>query len=262
MSRTPESFDLIVLGTGEDVVQRLVTHTREIGVDLRLDNHVTSIEPAGTAYRVHVETPTGAEIVEADLVVHGAGRIPDTERLDLQEAHVEVDGCGAIKVNEYLQSVSNSRVYAAGDATLPPGSLPLTPVAAYEGTIVASNLIHGNGKTPDYRGTPSVVFTIPPLASVGLTEAEARSQNLDVRVKMEDTADWFSNRRVREPVAMFKTIIEAGTDSVLGAHLLGPHAEELINLFALAIRHRLTATDLRHMIYAYPTSTSDVAYMS
>lgn len=245
----------------QDVVQRLVAHTREIGVDLRLDNTVTGVELDDTTYRIHVETPDGMAVVEADLVVHGAGRVPDTERLDLEKAHVEVDGHGAIKVNEYLQSVSNSRVYAAGDATLPPGSLPLTPVAAYEGTIVASNLIHGNEKTPDYRGTPSVVFTIPPLASVGMTEEEARRQNLDVHVKTENTADWFSNRRVHQATAMFKTIVDAGTDHVLGAHLLGPHAEEVINLFALAVRHRLTATDLRHMIYAYPTSTSDVAYM-
>lgn len=258
----------IVLGRGaplahfdQDVVQRLIAHTRGIGVDLRLDNNVVGVEPDGSAYRIHVETSNGAEVVEADLVIHGAGRVPDTKRLELHKAHVEVDGRGGIRVNEYLQSVSNPRVYAAGDATLPPGSLPLTPVAAYEGTIVASNLARGNEKTPDYSGTPSVVFTIPPLASVGMTEREARQQDLDIRVKMEDTASWFSNRRVHQPATIFKTIVDAGTNHVLGAHLLGPHAEEVINLFALAVRHRLTATDLKHMMYAYPTSASDVPYM-
>lgn len=131
----------------------------------------------------------------------------------------------------------NPRVYAAGDAALPPGSLPLTPVAAHEGLVVASNLLHGNRKTSDYRGIPSVVFAVPPLARVGLTEAEARNRQLAVRVKSEDTGTWYSNRRVRETTGMFKTIVEEGTDRVLGAHLLGPHAEEVINLFALAIRH-------------------------
>jgi glutathione reductase (NADPH) len=140
-------------------------------------------------------------------------------------------------------------------------SLPLSPVAAYEGLIVGSNLLHGNRRTPDYRGIPSVVFTVPPLARASLTEAEARTQQLPVRVKSEKTGSWCSNRRVRETSGMFKTIVEADTGRVLGAHLLGPQAEEVINLFALAIRHGLTAAALRHMVYAYPTSPSDVAYM-
>jgi glutathione reductase (NADPH) len=200
-------------------------------------------------------------LLAADLVVPAAGRVPKTRQLDLAAANVKTDERGAVEVNEYLQSVSNPRVYAAGDATLPPGSLPLTPVAAHEGLVVASNLLHGNRTKPDYRGVPSVVFTVPPLARVGLTEAEARRQQLDVRVNAEATGPWFSNRRVRETAAMFKTIVEAETDRILGAHLLGPHAEEVINLFALAVRHGLTARSLKHMIYAYPTPSSDVPYM-
>jgi glutathione reductase (NADPH) len=84
---------------------------------------------------------------------------------------------------------------------------------------------------------------------------------LKVRVKSEDTSEWFSNRRVNETAAMYKTLTDEQSGRVLGAHVLGPHAEEVINLFALAIRNNLTATDLAHMIYAYPTSASDVAHM-
>lgn len=105
------------------------------------------------------------------------------------------------------------------------------------------------------------MFTVPPLARAGLTEAEARAQQLAVRVKSEETGNWYSNRRVRAPAAMFKTLVEADTGRVVGAHLLGPQAEEVINLFALAIRHGLTAAALADMIYAYPTSASDIAYM-
>ncbi|MEO6865916.1 MAG: FAD-dependent oxidoreductase, partial [Gemmatimonadaceae bacterium] len=188
-------------------------------------------------------------------------RIPKTKQLELSRANVTVDERGSVTVNEFLQSVSNTHVYAAGDCTLPPGSMPLTPVAGHEGIVVASNLLHGNSKKPDYRGIPSVVFTVPPLAAVGLTEAEARGQGLSVRVKCENAATWFSNRRVSESAAMFKTVVENGTDRVLGAHLLGPDAPDVINVFALAVRHGITATDLKHMIYAYPTSTSDVSYM-
>ena len=245
----------------QDLVQRLVTHTRTLGVDVRLNAPATAIEAGRGGYRVHFRGARGDETLEADLVVHAAGRVPKTRELDLGTANVRTDARGAVEVNEYLQSASNPRVYAAGDAALPPGSLPLTPVAAHEGLVVASNILHGNQKKPDYRGIPSVVFTIPPLAGVGLTEAEARRQQLDVRVNTQDTSQWYSNRRVNESCAMFKTIVEKESNRILGAHLLGPYAEEVINLFALAIRHGLTATDLSHQIYAYPTSSSDLPYM-
>ena len=245
----------------QDLVQRLVAHTQTIGVDVRLNAPATAIEACGSGYRVHLRGPSGDEALEADLVVHAAGRVPKTSELNLGTANVRTDARGAVEVNEYLQSMSNPRVYATGDATLPAGSLPLTPVATHEGLVVASNLLHGNQKRPDYRGIPSVVFTIPPLAGVGLTEAEARRHQLDVQVRAEDTSQWYSNRRVNESCAMFKTIVENGSDRILGAHLLGPHADEVINLFALAIRHGLTATDLTHQIYAYPTAGSDLSYM-
>ena len=258
----------IVLGRGapleqfdQDLVARLITHTQSLGIDLRTDANVISVEKNGERYRVHVATDTGTETVEADLVVHGAGRVPKTKQLELSRANVATDAHGAITVNEFLQSISNPRVYAAGDCTLPPGSLPLTPVAAHEGIVVASNLLHGNSKKPDYRGISSVVFTLPPLATVGLSEEDARRQGLSVRVKCEETSGWFSNRRMREPASMFKTIVEEGTDRVLGAHLLGANAPDVINVFALAVRYGLTAADLKHMIYAYPTSTSDITYM-
>ncbi|HWZ58679.1 MAG TPA: NAD(P)/FAD-dependent oxidoreductase [Gemmatimonadaceae bacterium] len=244
----------------QDLVQRLVAHTRTLGVDVRLNAAATSVEVCDGTYRVRARGTDDA-VVDADLVVHAAGRVPKTRALEPETAHVRLDARGAVVVNEYLQSVSNPRVYAAGDATLPPGKLPLTPVAAHEGLVIASNLLHGNRTTPDYRGTPSVVFTVPPLARAGLTEAEARRQQLPVRVNMEETGTWFSQRRVRETTASFKTIVEEGTGRLLGAHLLGPHADEVINVFALAVRHQLTASDLSHMIYAYPTNASDVPYM-
>ncbi len=248
-----------------DLVERLVRHTRELGVELRSSVDVTGIERVAGRYRVRFDAPGGApgggDTVEADLVVHGAGRIPHTEGLRLGEANVATDERGGVLVNQFLQSVSNPRVYAAGDAASVPGALPLTPVAGYQGGIVASNLLNGNSRTGDYRGVPSVVFTVPPLAAVGLGEAEARERGMDVRVKAEDISDWYSSRRVNEPCAMYKTVVENGTDRIVGAHLLGPYAEEVINLFALAIRRDLTATDLKHQLYAYPTSASDVPYM-
>ena len=245
----------------QDLVRRLIEHSRSIGIDVRLNSPVTKIAKQGSAYRVHFQATTHDESIDGDLVVHAAGRVPKTRQLELDRANVATDERGAVVVNEYLQSVSNPRVYAAGDVALPPGSLPLTPVGAHEGLIAAANLLHGNTRKPDYRGIPSVVFSIPALARVGITEDEARASGRVIRVKSENTANWLSNRRVRETAAMFKTIVEEGADRILGAHLLGPNAEDVINIFALAIRHNISATDLSHMIYAYPTSSSDVAYM-
>jgi glutathione reductase (NADPH) len=244
-----------------DLVARLIEHTRSLSVDIRLDSPVRGVERAGSEFRVKARGPHGEELIPADLVVHAAGRVPKTGDLDLARANVETDERGAVKVNDWLQSVTNPKVYAAGDAVASPGALPLTPVAGHQSAIIASNLLHGTQKRPDYTGISSVVFTTPALAAVGLTEEEARLKGLKVRVKTGDTRNWFSNRRVLETAAMYKTLTEEETDRVLGAHLLGPHAEEVINLFALAVRNNLKASDLAHMIYAYPTSCSDVAYM-
>src|SRR6202041_3277156 len=113
---------------------------------------------------------------EADMVVHSAGRVPEIKDLNLDAAGIEWEKRG-VRVNEFLQSVSIPAVYAAGDAAAS-GGPPLAPVASYEGMIVAANLLQGNHQRPNYLGVPSVVFTIPSLAAVGLGEREAREQKL------------------------------------------------------------------------------------
>ena len=185
--------------------------------------------------------------------------MPDLENLNLDTAGVQYSRDG-VHVNEYLQSVSNPKVYAAGDCAATPGP-PLTPVAGYEGRIVAANLLEGNRTTADYTAIPSVVFTTPPLARVGLTEEEARSAGLQFTTRYEDTATWYSSRRVGETASAFKVLAEKGSGRLLGAHLLGPHADETINLFALAMRAGVTADRFKQMLWAYPTHASDTAYM-
>ena len=207
----------------------------------------------------HARTSEQEHTVEADLVVHAAGRVPEIDDLDLDVGGVAREKEG-VSVNAYLQSVSNPAVYAAGDAVAS-GGFPLTPVAGMQGDTVARNLLEGNWHTPNYAGIPSVVFTTPPLARVGLSEAAARAQGLHFRTHREDTSSWYSSRRVALPHTGSKVFIEESTDRILGAHLLGLHAEEVINLFGLAIRAGLRASDLKTMVYAYPTSVSDIGNM-
>jgi glutathione reductase (NADPH) len=130
-----------------------------------------------------------------------------------------------------------------------------------QGLIVASNLLHGNHDTPDYTGIPSVVFTTPPLSRVGLDEAGARELGLRFRVNRGDTSGWYTSRRLGLGHTGYKVLVEEDTDRVLGAHLLGANSEEVINIFALAIRTGLRAADLKRSVYTYPTAASDIGYM-
>jgi glutathione reductase (NADPH) len=121
--------------------------------------------------------------------------------------------------------------------------------------------LKGNEEKPNYLGIPTVVFTIPPLASVGLKESDARERNLKFKVMKEMTSGWYSSRRVGEKYSGFKVLVEEGTDRILGAHLLGSEAEEVINLFGVAMRSGMRAADLKNMLFAYPTRGSDLPYM-
>lgn len=246
-------------GFDPDLVDLLVNATRDIGAEIHLNTTVESIEKHNDEFVVSVLADGGPHTFEADMVVHGAGRVPDIDDIDLEKAGIQ-RGQKGIFVNEFLQSVSNPHVYAAGDAA-DSGGLPLTPVATMEAHVVASNLLNGNHRKPDHSGIPTVVFTVPPLSSVGMQEWEAAKQKLEFKVKYEDTSDWYSSRRVALKHSAFKTLVEADTGRILGAHLLGAHADEVINVFALAVRNGLKAQDLKTMIYAYPTSASDVSYM-
>jgi glutathione reductase (NADPH) len=251
-ARPLEKFD-------PDLVSQLVQATREMGVEVHVNTAVTAIERRSNHLLVHGWTGEQEHTVEADLVVHAAGRVPEIDDLDLDAAGVAREKHG-VSVNGYLQSVSNPAIYAAGDSVAS-GGFPQTPVAGMQGDIVAHNLLEGNRHTPNYTGIPSVVFTTPPLARVGLIEEAARAQGLHFRTHREDTSSWYTSRRVALPHTGSKVLVEEGTDRLLGAHLLGIHAEEVINLFALAIRAGLRASDLKTMVYSYPTSASDVSYM-
>ncbi len=241
------------------LVDALVERTRELGVDIQLGSEAEGIEKGSGHLIVRTSTSGQKRTLEADMVVHAAGRVPEIDDLNLNATGVEWGERG-VKVNDFLQSVSNPAVYAAGDAAAS-GGPPLTPVAAYEGMIVAANLLKGNHQKPNYLGIPTVVFAIPPLASVGLGEREAREQGLKFKLKKEMTSSWYSSRRVGEAYSGFTVLVEEGTDRILGAHLLGSQAEEVINLFAVAMRSRMPATDLKHMLFAYPAHGSNLPYM-
>lgn len=242
-----------------DMVDQLVERTRELGIEVHLGSEAVGIEKSSAQLNVLALAAGKKSTFQTDMVVHAAGRVPEINDLNLNAVGIEWEKRG-VRVNEFLQSVSIPAVYAAGDAAAS-GGPPLAPVASYEGSIVATNVLKGNHQTPNYLGIPSVVFSIPPLAAVGFSEHEVREQSLKFRVKNEMTSTWYSSRRVAETYSGYKVLVEEGTDRILGAHILGSEAGEVINLFALAIRSGMRATDLKHMLFAYPTSGSNLARM-
>jgi glutathione reductase (NADPH) len=259
--------NVVILDQGErplpafdpDLVARLVERTQAAGMTFHAQATVEAIEQITSSLRVHASLGDRQVTLETDLVVHGAGRVPAIDALDLEKAKVRA-GKRGVEVNAFLQSTTNPKVYAAGDAAASPG-WPLTPVAGLEAEVVAANLLEGNHATPDYTGVPTVVFTIPELARVGLLEAEARQQRLDVDVKLTDMSDWYTIERVGETHAAAKVLIEKGSGRIVGAHLLTPEASELINIFGLAMRAGLGAAHLKRLVSAYPSAGSDVVHL-
>ena len=241
-----------------DLVAWLMESFKALGIDVRTHTTVEAVERTGSGYTVQASTAGAKLRVEADLVVHAAGRKPDFGPLDLAAAGIEVEK-GRLKLNAYLQSISNPSVYAAGDAAQ--AGPPLTPVSSHDAKVVAANLLEGNHVKPDYRGVPSVAFTIPTIATVGLGEAQVREQGIKFRVNSQKASDWFNARQQAEPVYGYKVLIEEANDRILGAHLVGPYAEDVINIFAFAIRHGHTAEELKTTMFAYPTGASDIGYM-
>jgi glutathione reductase (NADPH) len=245
-------------GFDPDLVDLLLRRSGELGIRVEVETDVAGIESGAHGLVVHGTRQGTERRFETDLAVHGAGRIPELDGLKLEVAGVKREKRGVV-VNQFLQSVSNPAVYAGGDAAA--SGPPLTPKADHDAAVLTTNLLEGNRRAVNYDGIASAVFTIPPLASTGMTEDAARKEGRKFRTSWKDTSDGFHTRRVGETASGFKVLIEEDTNHVLGAHLLGPHAEDVINLFAVAVRLRIPAGELKEVLFAYPTSSSDVRFM-
>lgn len=241
-----------------EIVTYLINATEALGVDIHVGSEVLAVENEGVKYSVTAKKNGIKKKFSADLVVNAAGRTPELDGLNLEKAEVAYSSKG-IEVNDFLQSVSNPNVYAAGDAAASSG-LNLTPVAVMEGHAVAANILRGNSKSPDYTEMPTAVFTLPTLAAVGLTESEVKNEGIEYQVKTASAANWYNAKRINESTYAYK-ILSDKDGYILGAHLIGPHAEETINLFAMAIKAKMKTKDIRNMIYAYPSMGSDIGSM-
>ncbi|HVR47812.1 MAG TPA: NAD(P)/FAD-dependent oxidoreductase [Candidatus Binatia bacterium] len=249
----------VLTGFDPGLVDALVDVSGAVGIDVRVQCEVHAAEKIAAGFVVSGIAGGEEFSLECDLVVHAAGRIPDLDDLDLAAGNVQRTDKG-VAVNEFLQSRSNAAVYAVGDCA-DGGGLPLTPTASVEGEVAARNLLEGNRHSVDFAGLVSIVYTIPPLGSTGLTQAAADERGLRCTVGAADSTQWYSSRRIHARRSAFRVIVEDSTGRILGAHVLGPHAEELLNVFSLAIRAQIPAATLGGALFAYPTASSDIAGM-
>ena len=251
--------DRVLQGFEPTLVDQLVEVTRAIGVDVACNTEVRAIEKTADAFRVHVHVKGVDSIIECDLAVHAAGRSANIDDLNLEVANVSRTPKG-VAVNAQFRSESNPIVYAAGDCA-DGGGLPLTPVAALEGEIIAQNLVAQSHRTADFAGLASIVYTIPSLGMTGVTQSQARERGLKYTVHEGDSTAWYSSRRLLARRSAYQILVEDETNLILGAHFFGPHTEELVNICSLAIRERIPARKLDEALFGYPTASSDITYM-
>lgn len=244
----------------KDMVAYLQKASEEIGIEFIFNAEVNEIEKLRKNFRVKARR-NGKEIsVKAEMVFNTAGRVSSIEELELEKGNVAFNKKG-IEVNEYLQNTTNKNVYACGDVSASKG-LPLTPLSSQEARIVSANI-----RTPDkpekadFSPQPSVVFTLPQLASVGMDEKEAGKKGYNFKINQCSASDWFNAKRINAGIYAFKTIIDKKSGKILGAHLIGPEAAEMINMFVLAMCGGLDCETIKKMIFAYPTWGSDLKSM-
>ena len=159
----------------------------------------------------------------------------------------------------FLRSKTNPSVYACGDVS--DHSLPLSPLASYEASIVSKNIIKGNYHKIDPPWVPSVVFTLPNLASVGYSEEEALKRYKNVNIKKAEISTWYNNQRINGSTYAYKILINERTDLMVGAHLVGSEAAEIINMFTMAMNLKITTSQVKKMIFTYPSWTNDIKLM-
>jgi pyruvate/2-oxoglutarate dehydrogenase complex dihydrolipoamide dehydrogenase (E3) component len=246
-----QSGPYVLPAADDELRDALVALAPDAGVDIRTQARVTRVAADRT---VEAEIAGRTERFPADVVLVATGRPANTAGLGLEVAGVAVER-GAVTVNEYRQSLTAPHVYAAGDVT---GQHQHTPAAWYEGRLVAENALKGNHRAVDFRVFPSTVFTIPPLAQVGLTEGEARRQGFRVGVTRAPFVDSSAAGVRDETEGLVKVVYDEPSDRVLGVHILGAGAEDLIHIAAVAMRGGLGRQDVAALHYVFPTLAGSV----
>ncbi|MBP6818370.1 MAG: glutathione-disulfide reductase [Ferrovibrio sp.] len=241
----------ILRGFDDDVRNHLANELVKSGIELRVKTDVTRLDKqADGTLRL---TLTDGSQIEADAVMAATGRKPNTQGLGLEALGVALDGQGAVKVDGFSRS-SVAHIYAVGDVT---NRINLTPVAIREGHAFADTVFGNKPRQADHADVPSAVFSQPPVGSVGLTEAQAREKYGQVDIYRTSFKPMRHTLSGRDERVLMKLIVDAATDRVVGAHMVGPEAGEIIQGIAIAVKAKATKADFDATVGIHPTAAEE-----
>ena len=247
--------DVILRGYDAQIRDRLLQIAVMKGIDFRFHVAFDRIEKTGDGgLRVHMK---GCDAIEADTVMFAIGRRPNTHAVGLEEAGVKLDDKGAVVVDADNRS-SVDHIYAIGDVT---NRVQLTPVAIREGQAFADTVFGNKPTQVDYRCIPSAVFSHPPLAGVGMTEAQARNSLGSVKIYTSDFRPMKNVLAGRNERSLYKLVVEGETDKIVGLHMIGPDAPEILQAAAIAVKAGLKKSDFDQVVALHPTMAEELVLM-
>lgn len=241
-------------GTEPEVSEALAGYLRQEGVAVRQGVEYLKIERRGKGIRLTCQSPEGEQVIRAEQVLAATGRKPNTMELQLEKAGIALNGKGGIAVNEYMQT-GHPDVYAVGDAT---GRDMFVYMAAYGGTLAARNALGGNQYRYNNETMPVVVFTDPQVATVGVTEVEAKAQGHDVKTSLITLDNVPRHIVARDTRGLIKLVADRKSEKLLGAAILAPEAGDSIQTVVMALKARLTTGELADTIFPYLTAVEGV----
>jgi len=246
--------DLVLRRFDDDLRRHLDAAMRATGIDIRTGETITAIERNRDGFLVR--TDRGA-VLDTDRVMFAVGRVPNTKGLGLESVGAEIDQRGAIRVSADSRTTAGN-VWAVGDVT---GRLELTPVAIREGHAFADTVFGGKSWTCDYEDVPEAVFSTPEIGTVGLTEAQARERFARVDVYRSSFRPMSNVLAARVERMLVKLVVDRDSDRVLGVHLCGPDAAEMIQLAGIAVKMGATKRQFDQTVAVHPTAAEELVTM-
>jgi glutathione reductase (NADPH) len=247
--------DVILRQYDQQIVDRLMQISIRKGIDFKFHATIDKIEKRDDG-TLHVSM-TGCDNIEADQVLFATGRTPNTKGLGLEAAGVEMGEKGQIKVDADNRT-SVPSIFAVGDVT---DRIQLTPIAIREGQAFADTFFGKKPHQVDYNCVPSAVFSHPPLAGVGMTEGEARNRLGQVKTYTSDFRAMKNVLAGRNERSLYKLVVDGSTDRIVGVHMIGPDAPEILQAAAIAVRGKLKKADFDATVALHPTMAEELVLM-
>ena len=247
--------DVLLRNYDQQVVDRLIQISLRKGIDFKFNSSIDRIERADDG-RLHLAM-TGCDDIDADQLLFAVGRAPNTEAIGLEAAGVALGDNGEIVVDADNRS-SVPSIFAVGDVT---NRVQLTPVAIREGQAFADSFFGGKPTRVDYGCIPSAVFSHPPLASVGMTEGQARNMLGAVKTFTSDFRPMKNVLAGRNERSLYKLVVDGATDEIVGIHMIGPDAPEILQAAAIAVKARLKKDAFDETFALHPTMSEELVLM-